>query len=76
MSINPQFTYDGAGNPVGVFLTIQEWEEIERTMPVAHVPEWEKNLIRRGLEEYRQNKDNLTEWETIKAEMEAKDGPL
>ena len=28
MNLHPQFTYNRTGEPVGVFLTIEEWNEI------------------------------------------------
>jgi hypothetical protein len=76
MNVNPQYTYDSAGNPIGVFLTIQEWQEIEKAIPEGDVSDREKDLIQRGLDEYHQNKGNLVAWETLKAEIEAEDGPL
>ena len=76
MDITPQFTYDNNGNKIGVFLSIEEWEQLEKNVPMNTVPRWEKELILKGLEEYRQNQDSLIDWETIKAEMEHEDGPI
>jgi hypothetical protein len=28
MSVNPQYTYDNSGNPIGVFLSITDWGKI------------------------------------------------
>jgi hypothetical protein len=34
MSVNPQFTYDNAGNPVGVFLSIDDWNKITQEFDI------------------------------------------
>jgi hypothetical protein len=70
--INPQYTYDDAGNPVGVFLPINGWNSLVKEAKVD-IPEWQKRLIDSRLDEYRRNPDNTEDWESILAEMEAED---
>jgi hypothetical protein len=54
MSVNPQYTFDNAGNPVGVFLTITDWYQITQELNIE-VPEWQKKLIDLRLEDYDKN---------------------
>ncbi|OJW81893.1 MAG: hypothetical protein BGO69_15500 [Bacteroidetes bacterium 46-16] len=52
MSINPQYTYDNLGNPIGVFIPIEEWNNLAEELHLD-IPEWQKKLIDLRLEEYR-----------------------
>lgn len=70
--INPQFTYDDLGNPIGVFLPIKEWNSLVRD-GVIDIPGWQKKLIDSKLEEYKNNPENTNDWEDILAEMKAED---
>jgi hypothetical protein len=70
--INPQYTYDDAGKPVGVFLPIKDWNALVKEAKVE-IPEWQKRLIDSRLDEYRRNPDNTEDWEGILAEMETED---
>jgi hypothetical protein len=54
MSVNPQYTFDNTGNPVGVFLTITDWYQITQELNIE-VPEWQKKLIDLRLEDYDKN---------------------
>ena len=77
MSINPQFTYDNQGNPLGVFLSMEDWKNLAQTVDQSViVPEWEQKLIKTGLQELADNKSQLVSWETIKDEMDREDGAL
>jgi hypothetical protein len=74
MDIFPQFTYDNKGNPLGVFLSMQDWEKVARKMEDEPVEPWEKELILKGLEEYRKDPESTVDWDTIKEEMDKEDG--
>jgi len=54
MSVNPQYTFNNTGNPVGVFLTITDWYQITQELNIE-VPEWQKKLIDLRLEDYDKN---------------------
>ena len=54
MSVNPQYTYDNTGNPVGVFLSINDWNKITEELQIE-LPEWQKKLIDLRLQEYQDN---------------------
>ena len=36
MNLHPQFTYNRTGEPIGVFLTIEEWSEIAAKLDLEH----------------------------------------
>lgn len=49
--INPQFTYDKEGKKVGVFVAIEDWDQLEKIPGVNKllstgfvVPEWQIKL--------------------------------
>lgn len=49
--MTPQYIYDSNGNPIGVFIPIDDWNKItERYAEIEDVPEWEKQLIDQRLE--------------------------
>lgn len=71
-NVNPQYTFDQAGNPVGVFLSIEEWASIARHLQLQ-MPEWQKKLIDGRLEAYRRNPSELLDWDTITQEFDKED---
>lgn len=69
--ITPQFTYDNAGKKVGVFLSIEDWEQLERIPGVdkiAHydTPEWHIPLIEEALNGVNSGTADLKSWEETK----------
>ena len=44
--LNPQFTYDNEGNAVGVFLPIEDWNQLQQSLPPLEVlPQWQKEIL-------------------------------
>lgn len=44
--LNPQFTYDNEGNAIGVFLPIEDWNELQQSLPQADtLPQWQKEIL-------------------------------
>lgn len=72
MNINPQFTYDNQGNPLGVFLTIEDWAKVTNDISID-VPEWEKKLIDNRLEALHSSKEVLLDWEQVLKEFDKED---
>jgi len=72
MSVNPQYTYDNSGNPVGVFLSISDWNKIVEELHVD-IPEWQKKLIDLRLEEYNNNPSKMESAEAFFAELDRED---
>lgn len=70
--INPQYTFDDSGNPIGVFLPINEWNSLINN-GVIELPEWQKNLIDTRIKEFNANPETTIDWEDILSEMQAED---
>ncbi len=72
MSVNPQYTYDNAGNPVGVFLSISDWNKISEELHFE-LPEWQSKLIDLRLQEYQSNRELMEDAEAFLAELDRED---
>lgn len=72
MSVNPQYTYDNDGNPVGVFLSISDWNKIVEDLH-TEIPEWQKKLIDLRLQEYQSNPSQMENAEAFFAELDRED---
>jgi hypothetical protein len=58
--MTPQYTYDSNGNPIGVFIPINDWNRItEKYSDIEDIPEWEKNLIDQRLDFIKKHPDQL-----------------
>lgn len=68
-NINPQYTFDNAGNPVGVFLPIEDWNTITEELRLD-LPQWQKDLIDSRLTEYRKNPSDTRDWESVVKELD------
>lgn len=71
-NINPQYTFDNTGNPVGVFLPIEDWEKISKELQLD-LPQWQKDMIDTRLTQYRKNPEDLKDWELIADEFDKED---
>ena len=70
----PQYTFDNNGEPVGVFIPINEWNKItEKYTDIEQVPEWEKNLIEQRLEFIGEHPDQLIPIEDFLSELDRDD---
>jgi len=75
MNINPQYTFDNIGNPVGVFLPIDEWNNLSKEIHLD-IPRWQKDLIDARMAEYHRDPANLLDWEDVKKELDIEDEAL
>lgn len=75
MSINPQYTFDKLGNPIGVFLPIEEWNNLSEQLHLE-IPQWQKDLIDMRLEEYKNNPDNTLDWDDVIKKLDNDDEAL
>lgn len=54
-----QFTYDVQGNPIGVFIPIEVWEEIKRYLPeTGNLPKWQRDILDERIAFVRDNPDD------------------
>jgi predicted metalloenzyme YecM len=72
MSIEPQFTFDNLGNPIGVFLPIAHWNRLSEQMHLD-IPQYQKDLIDLRLEDYNKNPDSLLDWDDLVKELDKED---
>jgi hypothetical protein len=80
--MNLHYISDNKGKTTGVYIPINDWEylknkykEIEQEeQQIFEVPEWHKEIVRQRLKEYRNNTDNVLDWEGIQKEIEEKYG--
>jgi len=71
----PQYTYDNNGNPIGVFIPINEWNIItEKYADIEDVPEWEKQLIDQRLDYINIHPHRLIPIEDFIQELNTDDG--
>ena len=69
MSVNPQYTYDNQGNPLGVFLSISDWNQIAEDIHFE-IPGWQKQLIDLRLKEYHADPSKMEDADTFLAELD------
>jgi hypothetical protein len=74
--INPQFTYDKEGKKVGVFLTIEDWDQLEKIPDVDKLsptdfslPEWHMKLGEEALKSIENGTAELVEWSEAKKQF-------
>jgi hypothetical protein len=75
--INPQFTYDNTGNKVGVFLAIDDWDQLTKIPGVDHeisstdflVPEWQMELGKKELQNIADGNTELIDWNETKKQF-------
>ena len=72
MSINPQYTFDNMGNPVGVFIPIEEWNSIAAELHLD-IPDWQKRLLDPRLKEYNNAPDQTLDWDDIAGKINTED---
>ena len=66
-----QYTYDSNGEPLGVFIPINDWNQITEKYPdIEDIPEWERNLIDQRLDFIKKHPDQLIPIEEFIAELE------
>ena len=73
--MTPQFTYDNKGNAVGVFLSIEDWNQIKKDLPtMGELPQWQKDIHDQRLALIKQNPGTIMPLEDFIAEMENESG--
>lgn len=75
--MTPQFTYDKKGNVIGVFLPIDDWNQLIKKYPKAGfldktfpdtfvVPKWQEELGKKEVQNIASSATELIEWEEAK----------
>jgi len=68
MDINPQFTFDNSGNPIGVFLPIEEWKEIAGKLEID-IPDWQKERVIQEKQKVDNNPSLLQDWNNVRKQL-------
>ena len=71
-NINPQYTFDNTGNPVGVFLPIEDWNAITQELH-PDLPQWQKDMINLRLAQYKDNPSDVLDWDTVAEQFDKED---
>lgn len=72
--MNLQYISDNKGNTTGVFIPIQDWEDLKNRYDqlkkeedqMFEVPEWHKEIVRQRMKDHKQNPDNVLDWDDVK----------
>lgn len=75
MDIHPQYTFDNLGNPVGVFLSIEDWNQLTEELQLD-LHQWEKDMIDLRLAAYRRNPDQALDWDEVARQLRSEDKAL
>ncbi len=69
--MTPQFTYDNKGNAVGVFLPIEDWNQLKNNLPTDdELPQWQRDILDQRMMLIKQNPGSVMPLEDFIAEME------
>lgn len=65
-----QIIQDHNGLPMGVFIPIEEWENMKRKYPDIEknnddLPQWQKDVLDKRLDSYQNNLDDVLPIETL-----------
>lgn len=69
--MTPQFTYDSKGNAVGVFLLIDDWNQLKKNLPeIDELPQWQKDILDQRMMHLQQHPGAVMELEDFIAAMQ------
>lgn len=73
--MNLQYITDDNGKTTGVFIPIQEWNDLKTKLKSIdqeelEVPEWQKTIVRERMETYKKNPDQALDFDTAIEDIE------
>ena len=73
--MNLQYISDSKGQTTGVFIPINEWNDLKKKykdieQEEVSVPEWHKDLVLKRLEEYRKNPGSAMDFDAAMDDIE------
>ncbi|MCF8298373.1 MAG: addiction module protein [Saprospiraceae bacterium] len=76
--MNLQYISDNKGKTTGVYIPIEDWEKLknkyaeldEEDSNLFAIPEWHKEIIRQRLIDYKENPDNVLDWDEVKNDFQ------
>ena len=71
--MTPQYTYDNTGKAIGVFLPIDDWNDLKKKYNDFdnELPLWQKEILDKRMELLSQNPSEVTPLDIFTKEMEA-----
>ena len=69
-----QFISDSKGETTGVFIPINEWNELKNKykgieQEELYIPSWQMDLVRERMEDYKNNPDQVLDFEKTMDEI-------
>ncbi|MDD4673083.1 MAG: addiction module protein [Bacteroidales bacterium] len=73
--MNLQYISDSSGQTTGVFIPIKEWNELKNKykgieQEKINVPEWHKDIVRKRLDDYKENPDQALDFNSAMDDIE------
>lgn len=71
--MTPQYTYDTSGRPIGVFLPIEDWNNLKNRyldLDNDEMPQWHKEILDKRMEILAQNPEEVTPLDDFLKEMD------
>ncbi len=72
--MNLQYITDSNGQTTGVFIPIKEWNDLKTKFKgidqVDEVPEWQKEIVRKRMELYKNNPDQALDFDAALDDIE------
>ena len=73
--MNLQYISDSKGQTTGVFIPINEWNDLKNKyknieQEEISVPEWHKDLVLKRLEDYKQNPSSAMDFDSAMDDIE------
>lgn len=73
--MNLQYISDSKGQTTGVFIPINEWNDLKNKyknieQEEVNVPEWHKDLVLKRLDDYKKNPDSAMDFDSAMDDIE------
>ncbi len=73
--MNLQYISDSKGKTTGVFIPIQEWEDLKLKYKglgdkEVDIPDWHKDLVRKRLDQYHKDPDTALDFDAAMDDIE------
>lgn len=80
--MNLQYISDTKGNPIGVFIPLQDWKYLkskcagieQEELEARDVPAWQARIVGQRVRTYQNNPDKVVDWDQIQKEIEGEYG--
>ena len=72
--MNLQYNYDNTGNPIGVFIPIDEWNKLKnkyKELAQEELPLWQEDILNKRLELLANNPTEVCSLDSFLTEIEA-----